>query len=165
VCLELVEVSLRGLLNDNLSLSLLDQALLDLHIYTMGSLEEKISILEIYNQLIDRGKKHDASDFSCKSGSICLLDERIDFFTDLLFLISLTLVSKILIVDLLERNRWNHRWKARESIWIQDEGRRSWLWLRGTLVMTWSLILVVSNSGAALGWSRTSLYKGLFLIK
>jgi len=67
----------------------------------MGSLEEKISILEIHNELIDRGEEHGASDFTCMGGAKCVLNERIDFFTDLLFLISLTLVSKILIVDRL----------------------------------------------------------------
>ncbi len=107
MCLELVEVSLRGLLKGNLCLSLLDQALLDLHIDTMGSLEEKISILEIHNELIDRGKEHYASDFPCMGCTECLLNERIDFFSDLLFLITLTLASKILIVHVLQRDR-NH---------------------------------------------------------
>jgi hypothetical protein len=56
VCLELVEVSLRRLLGDNLSLSLLDHALLDLHIDTIGSLQENISILEQHDELLDWGE-------------------------------------------------------------------------------------------------------------
>ena len=124
----------------------------------MGSLEEKISILEIHNELIDRGEEHYASDFPCMGCTECLLNERIDFFTDLLFLITLTLVSKILIVDRLERDLRDHRRKGRECVRIHAENRCRRLRLRGTLVLTSSLVLVVSNSWASLGLSGASLY-------
>jgi hypothetical protein len=107
VCLELVGVSLRRLLLNNLSLSLLEQTLLDLDIDTLGSLEEKISILEEHTELIDWDHQHSSSDFSRKSGSIYLLNERIYFFTDLLSLVSLALGLKICIVDHFERDLLN----------------------------------------------------------
>jgi hypothetical protein len=53
VCLELVGVSLRRLLCNNLSLSLLEQTLLDLDIDSKGSLEEKFAILEEHVELIE----------------------------------------------------------------------------------------------------------------
>ena len=74
-----------------MSLSLLDHTLLDLYVDVMSNPEEKISILEVHNELIDWCNKHSSSNFSSKSGSIYLLNERIDLLTDLLFLIGLAL--------------------------------------------------------------------------
>jgi len=66
---------------------------------------------------MDSAQQEDSSDFT-SIWSIQLLDEWIDDFSNLLFLISLILCLKLSKIDMDKGNWGNHHWKGRESVHV-----------------------------------------------
>jgi len=85
-----------------------------------------------------------------------MLNEWIDDFSNLLFLISLILCLKLSIIDIDQGS--NRRPKGRETICVHVEDRCWFRLLRRALVLTTSMILIVSTSWTTLSISWSSLY-------